>query len=38
MAAANEIDQALMDLLTQNIEAAKSAGQVRVTHADIIAS
>ncbi len=29
MAAANEIDQALMDLLTQNIEAAKAAEQVR---------
>lgn len=28
MAAANEIDQALMDLLTQNIEAAKAAEQV----------
>lgn len=28
MVAANEIDQALMDLLTQNIEAARAAGQV----------
>lgn len=28
MAAANEIDQALMDLLTQNIDAAKAAEQV----------
>lgn len=27
MAAANEIDQALMDLLQQNIEAARGAGQ-----------
>jgi membrane-bound ClpP family serine protease len=29
MASNNEIDQALMDLLTQNIEAARAAEQVR---------